>query len=396
MNGKITAAVAFADGSTGTVTLDANPNPATGKINGTVSYGNGQTATITLDGNPNPANGQITGVVRFGNGQTSTVTIAARDNATPVINRIPKSSTHTVYIRTVGGVSRGVGQKVIPERAEGAYTTPAAYARGGIRTMPANRAEIVPPRQPRLIGDRMVGDEAFIPINRSTRSLTILNVAAERMGFNLMPRMMARGGMIRAEDGTYVPPSFYSRVSPKFAASRAGAAGSSQSLGSLGIRVRRMADGGIHSAARDILARLDSGQQIFEDWTWRGAPAHVGRYNDQLLAAMKTSGIRDPRTFLRGYLRGPAARQIAAPVRAALQPRGGGASLFNLSLGPALQRLDDVRRAILAARDDNTALVHELRWQTSVLAKAIQTAAQERAGCKAQRLREVSAAGAFA
>src|SRR5690606_31464513 len=90
------------------------------------------------------------------------------------------SSTHTIHVKVVGApVPRAAGAYATP-RADGAYAAP--MAAGGMRNMSAGRAEIVPPRQPRLIGDRMEGDEAFIPINGSARSRSILNTAANRMG----------------------------------------------------------------------------------------------------------------------------------------------------------------------------------------------------------------------
>ena len=96
------------------------------------------------------------------------------------------SSTHTIHVQVVGApIPRAAGAYATP-RAEGAYA--AAYAAGGMRRMSAARAEIVPPRQPRLIGDRMRGDEAFIPINNSARSTSILNTAAQRMGYDLVPK----------------------------------------------------------------------------------------------------------------------------------------------------------------------------------------------------------------
>lgn len=96
------------------------------------------------------------------------------------------SSTHTIHVVTVGaGPPRAIGAYTTP-RAEGAYAAP--MAAGGMRRMSAARAEIVPPRQPRVIGDRMQGDEAFIPINRSARSQSILNTAANRMGFDVTPQ----------------------------------------------------------------------------------------------------------------------------------------------------------------------------------------------------------------
>jgi hypothetical protein len=97
------------------------------------------------------------------------------------------SSTHTINVVVTGAAPpRAAGAYTTP-RAEGAYAT--AYANGGMRSMSAARAEIVPARQPRIIGDRMQGDEAFIPVNRSARSQSILTTTASRMGFDLVPRM---------------------------------------------------------------------------------------------------------------------------------------------------------------------------------------------------------------
>jgi trimeric autotransporter adhesin len=95
------------------------------------------------------------------------------------------SSTHTIHVVVVGAAPpRAAGAYTTP-RAEGAYAAP--MAQGGMRRMSSARAEIVPPRQPRIIGDRMQGDEAFIPINDSSRSKSILNTAANRMGYDLVP-----------------------------------------------------------------------------------------------------------------------------------------------------------------------------------------------------------------
>jgi hypothetical protein len=100
----------------------------------------------------------------------------------------PTSSTHTIHVVTVGaGPPRAIGAYA-KARAMGGYATAAPMAAGGMRRMSAARAEIVPPRQPRIIGDRMRGDEAFIPVNRSARSISILNRAAGEMGYDVVPR----------------------------------------------------------------------------------------------------------------------------------------------------------------------------------------------------------------
>lgn len=103
------------------------------------------------------------------------------------------SSTHTIHVRVIGGPPRAIGAYTQPRefgayaspRAEGAYATP--YAAGGMRRMSGARAELVPPKQPRIIGDRQVHDEAFIPVNNSVRSHAILRTTASQMGYELVP-----------------------------------------------------------------------------------------------------------------------------------------------------------------------------------------------------------------
>jgi TP901 family phage tail tape measure protein len=72
-----------------------------------------------------------------------------------------------------------------------------AYADGGmerLRPMKGGLASIVGPNTWRVIGDRAVNDEAYIPINRSSRSVGILQETADRMGFALL-RRFASGGI---------------------------------------------------------------------------------------------------------------------------------------------------------------------------------------------------------
>lgn len=85
-----------------------------------------------------------------------------------------------------------------PGKALGGVDIP-AYALGGIRPMSAKVAQIVPPNQPRLIGDRMRGPEGFIPINTEPRSVAILTEVAARMGFGLVP--LAFGAVLGMADG---------------------------------------------------------------------------------------------------------------------------------------------------------------------------------------------------
>jgi hypothetical protein len=69
-----------------------------------------------------------------------------------------------------------------------------ANADGNLLPMSATEATVVKPGAMRIIGDNPVADEAFIPINNSARSLSILGETAARMGLGLQP--MANGGIL--------------------------------------------------------------------------------------------------------------------------------------------------------------------------------------------------------
>lgn len=73
-----------------------------------------------------------------------------------------------------------------------------AFAQGGVhrqlKPMKAGLAAIVPPNTWRIVGDRLRDDEAYIPINRSYRSVELLSETAQRMGFALA-RRYAQGGI---------------------------------------------------------------------------------------------------------------------------------------------------------------------------------------------------------
>lgn len=55
-------------------------------------------------------------------------------------------------------------------------------------------------------------------------------------------------------------------------------------------------------AARQILDRLRSGGQVFEDFSFQGDSALVRRFNDQIAAAYAASGSTDPQRWLAGYI----------------------------------------------------------------------------------------------
>lgn len=199
-----------AGSSTGIVSLDGDPKLVEGKIEQSVKLADGSTGTIRIDGNPDPATGKVTATIRYADGSTGTVTINARDLATPVIDKLkqPTSSTHTIRVVTTqvgpeyqdGGrtVLGAQGMIVQPMAAGGLLRRAAQHAQlmasgGHLTPMSSRIARVVPPNTWRVIGDRVTDDEAFIPINQSARSMSILHATAQRMGQAIAPQ--AAGGM---------------------------------------------------------------------------------------------------------------------------------------------------------------------------------------------------------
>lgn len=177
---------------------------ATGAVNGVPS---GHPTAFTGDptqlvGTTGIATGAINGVPPDHN-----TDINAKDNSTSTIqniigwlNRIPQnvvSTITTVYRTITGGAAGFIATPAGIAPMAGGGVLP--MARGdNLSPMSGSTARIVPPNTPRVIGDRIRDDEAFIPINDSVRSTAILSETARRKGFALMP--MARGGTVITED----------------------------------------------------------------------------------------------------------------------------------------------------------------------------------------------------
>lgn len=214
-NAKLAAQIASIDSSHGTMTLDGDPTLANGKITAAVKFADGSKGTIVMDANPDPATGKINATVTYGNGQTARITVTALDNASKTIDYIARNRTAVVTIIAEGAnTPRSVRGTQSPNlSAQGAiYTTwndggIAAFAKGGygsyqghkLTPMAAGVARVVAPNSWRVVGDRLTDDEAYIPINKSGRSKSILTVAADRMGYQLMPKgaaPMADGGLL--------------------------------------------------------------------------------------------------------------------------------------------------------------------------------------------------------
>jgi TP901 family phage tail tape measure protein len=192
--GKIDQTVQYADGSTGIVTIDGKKDAADGKVYAVVTLANGTTTYMRVDAINDGAKNKTIEVVRFANGSIGYVqvrkpTLRAAEAA---INQVSRDRVGhiTMIVRTDGSIRVGGGNTVMNARGN----LLEAYAGGGIKPMRGGVAQIVPPRTLRVIGDRLVDDEAYIPINRQARSISLLTETARRMGFDLM-RRYATGGI---------------------------------------------------------------------------------------------------------------------------------------------------------------------------------------------------------
>lgn len=148
--------------SRGNVSVGANTGPAYGSTNSLLGYIGRAGAAVGVGANTGPAYAEVGALVNYINSRVATVTV--RTNQQSDI----RAAEGGIFKFFAGG---GVNS-----------------FRNAMRSMPANRAEIVPAKTMRVIGDRARGDEAFIPLVNSARSRAILQTASARMGYDLVPR----------------------------------------------------------------------------------------------------------------------------------------------------------------------------------------------------------------
>jgi phage-related protein len=159
-------------------------NTLQGNLNGptnTALRGTGSQAVTT--------GGQVDGLGRSVN------SLPPGHNTNITADTNPAKSTIGAFLQKLGGLPLVSSFMNIASTIAGFLAANGAIvqmAEGGM--MAADVATIVAPNTWRVIGDRAIGDEAFIPINGEPRSRSILTETAKRMGFGLVP--MADGGLI--------------------------------------------------------------------------------------------------------------------------------------------------------------------------------------------------------
>lgn len=167
-----------------------------------------RTAKITAQPSTAAAEAALNSTARARN---SIVTGQASVNvAEQSINNVARNRTSTITVRTVyvGGLPVGQGPRAgggaiggifAAGFAKGGLAQARAYAGGALagmrlRPMSSRIADIIPPNTPRIIGDRITDDEAFVPVNRSPRSLAIFEELARRLGYSAV-RLFQDGGI---------------------------------------------------------------------------------------------------------------------------------------------------------------------------------------------------------
>ncbi|GAB3156203.1 hypothetical protein GCM10027258_62280 [Amycolatopsis stemonae] len=217
--GQINTTVQYADGSTGVITLDGNKDPVTGKIMVAVQYANGQHTYMTIDAFNQAARDRTLEAKRNADGTVAYIIVGAdtRPAENEVQGFVNRRYVATVYVQTkmsgvnpvsLTGPRRAVagggfvgnaplrkfaGGGIMDIRPGGLLSGPGTGTSDSILALSAT-------------GPAGVSTGEYVePANRVTpRTLPILE--AIRQGTF---KGFASGGLIQAEDGSWVPSSFY-------------------------------------------------------------------------------------------------------------------------------------------------------------------------------------------
>lgn len=146
-------------------------------------------------------------VIHLPNGRVQVFQNGA-ESVEAAINRAARNRSALITVRYSDSGGRVSGNRPGGSGLAAGGIVAAAYAGGGmaLKPMKGGLAQVVAPNTWRIVGDRLRDDEAYIPINRSARSLSILAATAGRMGYALARRfadgaIATRGGDTIARSG---------------------------------------------------------------------------------------------------------------------------------------------------------------------------------------------------
>lgn len=223
--------LAVVDGSSGTVGIKADPQPAYDEHGGLLQVIDQSHGTVSEKADTAPAfnsHGQFLGTVN-----QSYATAQGRANFEKAYNaaggfvgfvqkqnpRMPvaadtKRAQDQIdgFVRRNDGRTIKIGLGTVHSgglQAAGSILEARRFATGGFadqikraRPMRGGYADIVPPNSWRIIGDRLRDPEAYIPLNSSYRSRTLLAEAAARMGYDLIRRYASGGVALPAQQSS--------------------------------------------------------------------------------------------------------------------------------------------------------------------------------------------------
>lgn len=164
--------------------VNANVAPADAQFAGLVTRINTTTGSVNVGANTGGAYGAVGSLVGWISSNGSSIGVGADTRAAfaqvDALVRYINSRVATVEVRSSNPGLQAAQGGVFKYFAGGGFNS--------MRSMPANRAEIVPPKTMRVIGDRARGDEAFIPLINTARSHALLKIAANRLDRDVVPR----------------------------------------------------------------------------------------------------------------------------------------------------------------------------------------------------------------
>lgn len=188
--GKFNALTGTVESTTSTTHIDAEDSGARAIADASFRYASAMRPSMSILANDSSARGTINNTVAFGNSKSSRLSVFANTGqAERDINYAARARTVSLTVRATGGGS------LVPSAAMATGGIIEMFAAGGFHNLApmAPIAQVVPPNTWRVVGDNPRVDEAYIPLERSARSMAILGEAARRMGHAILP--LAKGAV---------------------------------------------------------------------------------------------------------------------------------------------------------------------------------------------------------
>jgi hypothetical protein len=222
--GKIQTVVQYADGSTGVITVDGNKDPATGQVMVAVQYANGQHTYMTIDAFNQAAKDRTLEAKRNADGTVAYIIVNANtDKANGDIDWAARKRTATIYVQTafsgpnaatLTGPSRALAKGGMVGYASGGQVMSVPrFAAGGQRMLDVTRGGVMSGPGTGT-SDSILALSSAGPFAGSDGEM-VIRASQTRKWRPLLEDInngvngFAGGGMVQAEDGTYVPRSFY-------------------------------------------------------------------------------------------------------------------------------------------------------------------------------------------